>query len=42
MKGSDKPVRTRVDKLATKAMMPKGAYDLEGALYFSGVETYVH
>lgn len=41
MKGSDKPVRTRVDKLATKAMMPKGAYDLEGALYFSRVETYV-
>ncbi|WP_052379972.1 MULTISPECIES: hypothetical protein [unclassified Pseudoalteromonas] len=41
MKGSDKPVRTPVDKLATKAMIPKGAYDLEGALYFSRVETYV-
>jgi len=41
VKGSDKPVRTRTDKLATESMMPQGAYDLEGALYFSRVETYV-
>lgn len=41
VKGSDKPVRSRTDKLTTKAMMPNGAYDLQGTLYFSRVETYV-
>jgi len=41
VKGADKPVRTRTDKLTTQSMMPQGAYDLNGALYFSRVETYV-
>ena len=38
---SEKPIRTKLDKLATKANMPKGASDLKGALYFSRIETYV-
>jgi len=41
VKGSEKEIHTRVDKSATKTMMPKGAYDLQGALYISRVETYV-
>ncbi|WP_243890888.1 DUF4198 domain-containing protein [Shewanella algae] len=41
LKGQQDSIRSRTDKQTTKAMMPKGAYDLEGALYFSRVESYV-
>ncbi|MPY24623.1 DUF4198 domain-containing protein [Shewanella psychropiezotolerans] len=41
VKGQDKPVRLAMDKQAAAAAMPKGAYELQGAMYFSRVETYV-
>lgn len=41
VKGKEGGVRSRLDKQATAAAMPKGAYDLEGVLNVSRVETYV-
>ncbi|ABM01013.1 DUF4198 domain-containing protein [Shewanella amazonensis] len=41
IKGQDTPVRSNLDKAATRAAMPKDAVELESALYFSRVESYV-
>ncbi|AQS35918.1 ABC-type Co2+ transport system, periplasmic component [Shewanella psychrophila] len=41
VKGQDKPVRVAMDKQATRAVMPKEGYELQGAMYFSRVESYV-
>ncbi|SUI77459.1 DUF4198 domain-containing protein [Shewanella morhuae] len=41
VKGKEGFVRSRLDKKATAAIMPKDAYELEGSLNVSRVETYV-
>ncbi|MBT1443622.1 DUF4198 domain-containing protein [Shewanella sp. JM162201] len=41
IKGQDKPARIAADKETAKAAMPKDGYELESALYFSRVESYV-
>lgn len=41
VKGKEEAVRSRLDKKATAAIMPKGAHALEGTLSVSRVETYV-
>ncbi|MCS6133586.1 DUF4198 domain-containing protein [Shewanella baltica] len=41
VKGKEGFVRSRLDKKATAAVMPKGASELEGSLNVSRVETYV-
>lgn len=41
VKGQDKPVRSSADKESTRAQMPKEGYELEGALYFSRIESFV-
>ena len=41
VKGKEGVVRSRMDKKATTAAMPKGAYELESSLNVSRVETYV-
>ncbi|MBW0278231.1 nickel transporter [Shewanella xiamenensis] len=41
VKGKEEVVRSRLDKKATAAVMPKDAYDLKGSLTVARVETYV-